>query len=96
MSPGAMRGPGSRESALEPRRPSRASARAPRAVGGQAAATREARVSMLPHGFAEDVRIKFRHHEQRRRGRDVLEILGDLRGVDCVPDLLSSKLVSGE
>ena len=55
------------------------------------AAARDGGLSMLPHGFAEDVRLHFRHHEQRRRGRDVFEILGDLRGVDCVPDLLSSE-----
>ena len=44
---------------------------------------------MLPHGLAEDVRLHLGRDKQRRRGRDVLEILRDLRGVDCVPHLWS-------
>ena len=62
-----------------------ASARAPQAVW----AAGEDGSSMLAHGLAEDVRLHLGLDEQRRRGRDVLEILRDLRGVDCVPHLWS-------
>ena len=62
-----------------------ASARAPQAVW----AAGEDGSSMLAHGLAEDVRLHLGRDEQRRRGRDVLEILRDLRGVDCVPHLWS-------
>ena len=78
-----LRRPEGREAGGQ-RRPC-ASARAPQAVW----AAGEDGSSMLAHGLAEDVRLHLGRDEQRRRGRDVLEILRDLLGVDCVPHLWS-------